>query len=415
MHRRQFLTFAAAGSAGLLLPLGRSGWLARAADGGGEPGPRLVVIFLRGAVDGLNVVIPYGDDDYYSLRRSIAIRPPGGADGALDLDGHFGLHPALAPLLPLWQAGSLAFVHACGSPDPTRSHFDAQLTIENGTPGHAATPDGWMNRLLAQLPGPIGPTRAVAVGPQLPRILSGSQPVAMMGLGEAATRRLAIDRPEVNDAFARLYAGNDAISRTFQDSVQSRQQMQGDLDSGEMEQQAANGGAPLPNGFAADAARLARLMRQDPGIRLAFFALGGWDTHVAQGGASGQLAGRLKPLADGLVALSSGLGPVFQDSLIIVVSEFGRTAHENGNGGTDHGHGTALWLLGGTVAGRRVYGAWPGLASAQLYQQRDLAVTTDFRAAIGPTVTRHLRLEDGAAAALFPGMPNPGMRPMLRV
>lgn len=404
MNRRRFLLAAAAG---LVIPFGRSGWMARSAEF--ESGQRrLVVIFLRGAVDGLSVVVPYGEDAYYNARRSIALKMPGREGGVLPLDGRFGLHPALAPILPYWQSGTLGFVQACGSPDPTRSHFDAQLYMENGTPGRAATSEGWLNRLLDALPGPHGPTQALSFGPQMPRILTGAQPVANIALGAAADKPLAIDRPDVNAAFAQLYGGGDKMSQAFQQSTQSRQQMQADLATvmDDKEQQAANNGAPLPDGFPGDAARLGHMMRQDPSIRVAFMALGGWDTHVNQGNAQGQLAGRLKPLGEGLSKLVAGLGPAFQDSLIIVMSEFGRTVHENGNGGTDHGHGNVLWALGGTVAGGKVHGVWPGLATDRLYQQRDLAVTSDFRSVIGLAVARHLRLSEGAAASLFPNAPN---------
>jgi uncharacterized protein (DUF1501 family) len=407
MNRRQFLTASAALSAGLALPFGRSGWTLRAAET--EAGhKRLVVVFLRGAVDGLSVVVPYGDDAYYAHRRSIALARPGRDGGVLDLDGHFGLHPALAALMPQWQAGSLAFVQACGSPDPTRSHFDAQLYMENGTPGRGATADGWLNRLVGALPGPRGPAQALSFGPQMPRILSGSQPVANIALGAAAEKPLAVDRPGVSEAFAQLYGGDDKMSRTYQQSVTARQQMAADM-SGTMddkEQMAANNGAPLPEGFPDDAARLARMMRQDPSIRVAFLALGGWDTHINQGNAQGQLANRLKPLGDGLSKLVTGLGPAFQDTLIVVMSEFGRTVQENGNGGTDHGHGNVMWLLGGDVIGGKVHGTWPGLAEDRLYQQRDLAVTSDFRAILGPAVSRHLHLPEGTAATLFPSAPN---------
>ena len=404
MNRRHFL-FAAGAS--LALPFGRAGWTLRAAES--EAGhKRLVVIFLRGAVDGLSVVVPHGDDAYYGARRSIALHPPGRDGGVLDLDGHFGLHPALGPLMPQWQAGSLAFVQACGSPDPTRSHFDAQLYMENGTPGRGATADGWLNRLLAALPDPHGPAQALSFGPQMPRILAGPQPVANIALGQAAEKPLAVDRPAVSQAFAQLYGGDDKMSRAFQQGMASSQQMAADMAgmSDDHEQRVANNGAPLPQGFPDDAARLARMMRQDPSIRVAFLALGGWDTHINQGGAEGQLANRLKPLGEGLSKLVTGLGPAYQDTLIVVMSEFGRTVHENGNGGTDHGHGTAMWFLGGDVIGGKVHGAWPGLAEDRLYQQRDLAVTSDFRAILGPAVSRHLHLPEGTAAALFPSAPD---------
>jgi uncharacterized protein (DUF1501 family) len=410
MNRRRFLSSGLAAASGLALPIGRAGWFARASE---TDGKRLIVIFLRGAVDGLNVLVPYGDDNYYNARSTIAVAAPGREHGAIDLDGHFGLHPALAALLPHWRAGHLAFVHASGSPDPTRSHFDAQLYMENGTPGRGVSADGWMNRLLGTLPGPQSASRAIAFGPQIPRILIGSQPVANLASGNDVGKPLAIDRPGVSQAFASLYGGNDAMSKAFQDSVQSRQQMQADAVSmaaaDSKEQMAADNGAPLPNGFPADAAKLARMMRQDAKIRLAFFALGGWDTHIRQGNGEGQLANRLRPLGDGLAALASGLGPAFDDTLIVVMSEFGRTVHENGNGGTDHGHGNVLWLLGGQIAGGRVYGQWPGLRRDQLYQERDLAVTTDFRRVLGPTVTRHLTLPDQTIATLFPDIPAGGV------
>jgi uncharacterized protein (DUF1501 family) len=412
MNRRHFLFASAAAATGLALPFGRAGWTVRAAETDASH-KKLVVIFLRGAVDGLSVVVPYGDDSYYGARRSIALKPPGRDGGVLDLDGHFGLHPALAPLMTPWRGGSLAFVQACGSPDPTRSHFDAQLYMENGTPGRGATADGWLNRLLAALPGPHAPTQALSFGPQMPRILSGPQAVANIALGEAAEKPLAVDRPGVSKAFAQLYGGDDKMSRTFQQGMAARQQMAADMSaqnnammSDDHEQMAANNGAPLPQGFPDDAARLARMMRQDPSIRVAFLALGGWDTHIGQGNAEGQLADRLKPLGEGLSKLVTGLGPSYQDTLIVVMSEFGRTVHENGNGGTDHGHGTVMWLLGGDVIGGKVHGTWPGLAEDRLYQQRDLAVTSDFRAILGPAVSRHLHLPEGTASALFPSAPN---------
>ena len=409
MNRRHFLL---AAGACLALPFGRAGWTLRAAES--EAGhKRLVVIFLRGAVDGLSVVVPYGDDAYYGARRSIALKQPGRDGGVLTLDGHFGLHPALGTLMPHWQAGTLAFVQACGSPDPTRSHFDAQLYMENGTPGRGATSDGWLNRLLAILPGPHGAAQALSFGPQIPRIMTGPQPVANIALGEAAEKPLAVDRPGVSQAFAQLYGGDDKMSRTFQQGVAARQQMSADMSaqkdammSDDHEQMVANNGAPLPQGFPDDAARLARMMRQDPSIRVAFLALGGWDTHINQGNAEGQLANRLKPLGEGLSKLVTGLGPAYQDTLIVVMSEFGRTVHENGNGGTDHGHGNVMWLLGGDVIGGKVHGAWPGLVEDRLYQQRDLSVTSDFRAIIGPAVSRHLHLPEGTAAALFPSAPD---------
>jgi len=395
MRRRDFFRVAA-GTA--LFSIGAAGW-AVAADGGPR---RMIVILLRGAVDGLNVVVPYAEDAYYRERRSIAIAPPGKPDGALRLDEHFGLHPALASVMPLWTERSLAFIHAAGSPDPTRSHFDAQLYIENGTPGQSATKDGWMNRLLLALPGPRSPTEAVSIGPTLPRILAGKAPVATLPLGPEGARPLPIDQPEIGSAFDRLYAGDDALGQSYREGRTSRAQLIGALAT---ERQIADNGAPPPTGFPGQAARLARLIHRDPSVRLAAIGLGGWDTHVNQGDHKGQLAGRLRPLGEGLAALAQGLGEAWRDTIIVVLSEFGRTFRENGNGGTDHGHGNVIWVLGEAVKGGRVYGDWPGLAPTQLYQRRDLAVTTDFRTAIAAMLERHMRLTDRQLDAVLPGAP----------
>src|SRR5438132_4555849 len=241
MRRRDFLALSAGAA---LWPLGTD-----ASTAGGSAPKRLVVILLRGAVDGLSVVIPHGEEAYYAARPTIAIAPPGAAEGAaLALDEHFALHPALNGLMPLWQAKQLAFIHAAGSPDPTRSHFDAQLFIENGTPGRRVTADGWMNRLLAALPGAPGPTAAVAIGSTLPQILKGRLAVANLPLGPAAANKLAIDRPEVARAFDRLYGRNDAIGRAYRQGRAARAELIAGLDP---EQQMADNGAPLPNAFPA--------------------------------------------------------------------------------------------------------------------------------------------------------------------
>jgi uncharacterized protein (DUF1501 family) len=400
MRRRDFLL----GSAGAaLVPFGNGAWAASDPSGNSAPS-RLVVVMLRGAVDGLNVVVPYGEEAYYAARPTIAVPKPDAAEGAaLALDGHFALHPALNALMPLWQTKQLAFIHAAGSPDPTRSHFDAQLFIENGTPGRRVTADGWMNRLLASLPGVAngvpGPTSALAVGATLPHILKGRLPVANLPLGPAAANKLAIDRPEVGRAFDRLYDTDDPIGRAYRQGRAARTELIASLDS---EQQMADNGAPLPNNFPTQAARLAGLIARDRNIRLAFVALGGWDTHVRQGSHKGQLADRLRPLGEGLAALAQGLGKDWADTVVVVLSEFGRTVNENGDAGTDHGHGNAVWVLGGPVQGGRVYGEWPGLAAAALYERRDLAATTDYRAVLAAVVARHLRLSGRALTQIFP-------------
>jgi uncharacterized protein (DUF1501 family) len=413
MQRRDFLNTLAAG-AGLMIPLGRSAWAATAADGQGSAGTqrKLIVVMLRGAVDGLNVVAPVGDANYARLRPRIGLGAPGSDGGALDLDGYFALHPALAPLLPLWREQKLAFVHASGSPDGTRSHFDAQDYMESATPGRKNTPDGWMNRVVTALPGASTPTRAVSVGPVMPRILSGQAAATNIANGAAGTRANILDKPAVGSAFDQLYANNTRFGSTYQAGKDAhREVMDASMNPSmnpammDREQQVANGGAPLPNGFPDDAARLATLMRNDPKIQLAFIALGGWDTHANQGAGTGQLAGRLAPLGLGLVTLAQRLGPMFDDTTIVVMSEFGRTARENGNGGTDHGHGNVMWVLGGDVAGGKVYGDWHGVGDAQLNEGRDLPVTTDFRAVLAQVAERHLRLGDSALERVFPGMP----------
>ena len=360
------------------------------------------MILLRGAVDGLSIVVPYAEEAYYRQRPTIAIAPPGKTNGALPLDGRFGLHPALSSLMPLWREGRLAFVHAAGSSDPTRSHFDAQLYIETGAPGQNRIVDGWMNRLLAALPGLRSPADAIAIGPTLPRILSGRMPAANLELGPDAARPLALDRPDIASAFDRLYAADDALGAAYRAGRVARTQLLADLAA---EQKIADDGAPPPTGFAARAARLARLLERDPRIRLAFVALGGWDTHVEQGGRQGQLADRLRPFGEGLAVLARGLGGAWHDTVIVVLSEFGRTVHENGNGGTDHGHGNVIWVVGGAVNGGRVLGDWPGLSPAQLYQRRDLAVTTDYRSVITAVLERHMRLADRQLDMVFPGAP----------
>jgi uncharacterized protein (DUF1501 family) len=399
MKRRDL--FGLAGGAALAPMLGPI-WTARA----DEAPQRLVVVMLRGAVDGLNVVVPYDDQAYYDSRPTIAIQKPGADNGALRLDGRFALHPALSSLMPLWDAKKLAFIHAAGSPDPNRSHFDAQQYIENGTPGRASTADGWMNRTLAALPGTRGPTDALSVGPVLPFIMHGPVAVANLPLGPNAAQPMAIDQPQIASAFDKLYSGDDKQSVAYRQGREARTELVADM-AGDEEQKMANNGAPPANTYPAIANRLAGLMTKNQHLQLAFAALGGWDTHVNQGAHDGQLAGRLRPLGEGLVALASGLGSAWDDTVVVVISEFGRTVHENGNRGTDHGHGNVIWIAGGRVNGGKVYGDWPGLATAQLYQGRDLAVTTDYRHVLAMILDRHMRLPAVAMTKIFPGMPAP--------
>ena len=215
-------------------------------------------------------------------------------------------------------------------------------------------------------------------------------------------RSLPIDKPEIGAAFDRLYSGNDEIGRSYREGRAARAQL---IEALTKERRIADNGAPPATGFPGQAARLALLLRREAGIRLAAIGLGGWDTHVNQGNHTGQLAGQLRSLAEGLAALARGSGEAWRDTIVVVLSEFGRTVRENGNGGTDHGHGNVIWVLGGAVNGGRVYGEWPGLAPGQLYQRRDLAVTTDFRTVLTVILERHMRLGDRPLEAVLPDAP----------
>jgi uncharacterized protein (DUF1501 family) len=409
MDRRTLLkSLGMAGIAGAVPVRG----LAVTAGAGGEPVPRLIVVMLRGAVDGLNVVVPYAEPNYYRLRSSIAIPRPGLDQGAIDLDGHFGLHPALAPLQGLWQDRKLAFVHAAGSPDPTRSHFDAQDYMETGMPGVQRAEDGWMNRLLGELDPEAQSMDAISLTPVLPRIFSGANKVANIPLGRDAGKATAMDRNEINAAFDRMYANAGNLGTVYREGRAAHEHVLSDLNGDPALSAAmqADNGAPPPQGFTLDAIQLASLIRRNPGLQLAFMQLGGWDTHVNQGGSQGQLANRLRPLAEGLQTFSNQLGPEFANTVIVVMSEFGRTAAQNGTNGTDHGHGNVMWVLGGRVNGGKVYGDWPGIDDGGLHEQRDLAVTTDFRTVLTQTCERHLRLKDRSIARVFPHAPDTGGR-----
>jgi uncharacterized protein (DUF1501 family) len=379
-------------------------WAYRNAAENPEAG-KLIVVILRGGIDGLNVVIPHGDKDYYGLRPTIAVQR-----GSLyDLDGHFGMHPALAPLEPFWQNRTLSFVHSSGSPDPTRSHFDAQDYLESGLPGSKIISTGWLNRLLTQLPAQVSPLRGISVGPTLPRIFSGPATVATIA-PETKERTLAVDTPAIQAAFNQLYSGRkDELSKVYGQGLAAHQEVSQALDIADKqdkenirEQLIANKGAPLPRNYNYFGKQIAALFRTDPTVKVAFVDFGGWDTHVNQGAAQGQLANHLTPLAAGLADLSKGLGPLYASTQIVVMSEFGRTAHENGNGGTDHGHGNVIWLMGGGVPGGKVYARWPGLNNAGLYEARDLAVTTDYRSVLCATLAEHMRLSSTALKTIFP-------------
>jgi uncharacterized protein (DUF1501 family) len=356
----------------------------------------LVVIFQRGACDGLNTVIPIGEPLYHALRPSIAIP----RDQAIDLDGHFALHPALAKLQPLWQERSLAVVHAIGSPDPTRSHFDAQDFMESGTPGRKATEDGWMNRHLCANPDPAAtPFRAVALTPTLPRSLAGrAAVVAMPNVRQFDLRPAA--GPQVARGFEQMYDGavRDALHGTGRETFEAIDYLRR-RDPARYQPEA---GATYPPGRYGDSLKqIAQLIKADVGLELAFTEIPGWDHHAGEGGVSGQLANRLRDLAGALFAFHQDLGDRMADVVAVTMTEFGRTVRENGNRGTDHGHASVSLVMGGPVRGGRVCGRWPGLAAGDLYEGRDLAVTTDFRDLLAELLARHSGERD--LAAVFPG------------
>ena len=393
-----------------LLSLGFApGFVTRTAAAGGGRRKLLITIFQRGAADGLNIVVPFGERDYYAARPTIAIAQPGGGrDGAaLDLDGFFGLHPRLAPLLPLWQQRSLAIVHACGSHDPTRSHFDAQDYMESGTPGVKSTTDGWLNRVLkadrrpdaspASPSAPASPFRAVALGPQLPRTLQGTAAaLAMTDVNRFGVRGGAGTQASFEAEYAA--AADRVLQRTGQDAFDAMRQ----LDAAAPGRYEPANGAVYPRSAYGQALRqIAQLAKADVGLEVAFAESTQWDHHANEGAANGQLANRLDDFAKGIAALATDLGSRMQDVVILTMSEFGRAVAENGNRGTDHGHANAMFVVGGEVKGGKVYGRWPGLAPAQRHEGRDLAVTTDFRDVFSEVAIRHLGVKD--VRAVFPG------------
>jgi len=395
MKRRKFLTAASLATAGMLIPVGLNSWVAK---GIAQPTnrKRLVVIFLRGAIDGLNVVIPHQEADYYKARPTLAIPYPQEKNGAIDLDGFFGLHPDLQDLMPLWKKGNLAFIHASGSSADTRSHFDAQDYMESGTPGVKSTSDGWMNRLLGQLPKER-PTQALNVGTSTPRILKGMMPIANLNPGKNSTVAIPTDHAHINKAFSSLYDGDDLLSKAYQEGHQAREIILKELGQ---EMMYASRGASIASSFVDDAAEVAKLMEGDAKTQLAFMEIGGWDSHINQ-----QLIFKkyLPDLGRGLATLVKGLDSIYPDTTIVVMSEFGRTVKENGNNGTDHGHGNVMFLLGGSIRGGKVYGEWQGLGESALYEGRDLPVTTDFREAIALILQQHLSISDDRLAKIFPG------------
>ena len=376
----------------------------------------LIAVFQRGAVDGLSMVVPHGDPSYYASRGSIAVARPtaANAETTVDLDGFFGLHPAMAPLKPLWDDRRLAIVHACGSPDTTRSHFDAQDYMESGTPGVKSTQDGWLARGLSAAPAPAAsPFRAVAMGTQLPRSLRGDVGAVAMGAVADFDVKQDMGRPgggvNARSGFESLYEQGvrDILHGTGRETFDAVKM----LKAANPQRFPPANGAQYPRGRLGESLRqIAQLIKADVGLEVAFADVGGWDTHANQGNERGQLAQRLTEFSQSLAALYRDLGDRMADVVVLTMSEFGRTVRENGNRGTDHGHATAMLVLGGPVNGGRMVGPWPGLAREQLFEGRDLAVTTDFRHLFAEVAGRHLGVP--APAPLFPGFStNPAKYP----
>jgi uncharacterized protein (DUF1501 family) len=395
-----------------LLALGVAAWpkglprVALAAPDAAAPGDVLVCIFMRGAADGLNLVVPYGDKDYYSHRDTLALQPPdaNSPDAVVDLDGFFGLHPFLRSLKPVYDAGALAIVHAAGSPDPTHSHFDAQDFIERGTPGVKSIPTGWIGRHLQQVaPANAFPFRALGMGTILQASLHG--PVPATALQSIADFHLQVDSKKaaaVQDALAALYGGDGLVESEGQLTLQALRDLAKIAQSSYVP---ANGASYPPTAYGKSLATVAQLIKAGVGLAVACVDIGGWDTHVQEGTTSaGQMPKVIDEFGKGLAAFYTDLQDQLKNITVVTMSEFGRRVQENTSHGTDHGHGNVMFVMGGGINGGKVYGEWPGLSNDKLYGPGDLAITTDFRDVLGEIVSK--RLKNSNLADVFPGYPS---------
>ena len=407
MKRRFFLKSGSIALASVGVGLAAPGFLQRAVMGqtrnritGGRR-KTLIAIFQRGAVDGLNMVVPYGESSYYDLRPSISIAKPGSTDGAVDLDGFFGLHPSLQPFKSLFVSQRLAIIHASGSPDNTRSHFDAQDYMESGTPGVKSTNDGWLNRYLqSRSSSEKSVFRAVSMTQTTPRVLQGRAPsIAMSNLSDFAIRA-GKSSSDIQGGFEAIYANavNDRLAGMGRETFEAINFLK---QVNPAQYKAANGAVYPRTPFGNSLLQIAQLIKAGVGLEVAFTDIGGWDTHVNEGNSRGQLGNLLQQFSAGINALYTDLGQRMDDVMILTMSEFGRTARENGNRGTDHGHANAMFVLGNSVRGGKVYGKWPGLKNDQLNEGRDLALTTDFRDVFGEIAERHLGSSN--LKSIFPG------------
>lgn len=365
------------------------------------PNRRLVVIFQRGAADGLNIVVPYREKNYYAMRPSIAIPQ----NQVLDLDGFFGLHPSLAPFKPLYDQGHLAVVHAAGSPDMSRSHFDAQDYMESGTPGLKSTQDGWLNRALQaedlRRREQHTTFRALALGSEVPLTLAGKIPaIALNNVNSFAVGGRGPAPSPAASAFEAMYG--DSGDHIFHAAGEETFEAVKMLRAASPAQYVPAAGVEYPKSEFGDSMRqIAQLLKANLGVEAAFTDVQGWDTHHNQGSVDGQLSNRLRDFSASIAAFWRDMGDDAENVTLVTMSEFGRTARENGTGGTDHGHANAMFILGGGVKGGKVHGRWPGLNNEQLNQGRDLALTTDYRQVLGEVVNKTL----GAAnfEMVFPG------------
>ncbi|MBY0449907.1 MAG: DUF1501 domain-containing protein [Cyanobacteria bacterium] len=428
LSRRDFLKLGGVFTLSLLAS-GLPGWAGKT-TAPLKSNQKLIVVFLRGAADALSLVVPYGDPLYYSSRPNISIPRPGQTGGCLDLNGYFGLNPNLSALYPYWQKQQLRLILNSGSPDNTRSHFDAQDYMESGTPGVKSTESGWLNRLLQVLPETHSPTRAMNIGPTVPRILKGPVAVANLDVqSQNPNRRMPLDQPRLANAFESLYgAGANAspnqraLSNAFEEGMAARHSIEkslsmentlngglnGGLNEGsEAEKTAANRGATPTGKFGQFGKKISQLLRNDPSIQVVFLPLGGWDTHVNQGSVQGAFAQQASALGNGLSDLMQGLSSSSDPTLaerttIVVMSEFGRTVKENGNRGTDHGHGNVMMVMSGQQNSRQLLGNWTGLESSLLFEGRDLPVNTDFRQVFDGILSHRFGLTSEQLRTVFP-------------
>lgn len=431
LSRRQLLM-----ASGLALVGSTPGVWAQAAPQGHKSTGRLVVVMLRGAYDGLSALVPYTDADYYASRPNIAIAAPDGSNKtAIKLDNTFALHPALAPVLPLWQQGVLSFIPSAGLPAPNRSHFAAQYEMEIAQSGKTSAAPGWLNKAAGsnKTTYAVGidkkSTHAIGVGEANPAILAGDARVKLIPRGQAAQRTGVLANDTTRQALMDLYAGNDKVAQAFRHGASSRMQSAQELSSEKMEVDgkrmgpkmnsaldkdgipatpqaqnaqmlAASNGASDPVGLQLDAQHLGTLMRNDRNLRLGFLSAGGWDTHANQGNATGQLANNLGNLGRAIAQLRQDFSE--PGDVVVVMSEFGRTAVENGTRGTDHGFGNAMWLMGNRINGGKWHGQWTGLARGNLNEARDLPAHHDYRAVLAQVMRSTFAMQDSVLASVLP-------------